>query len=272
MLRLGILLVLCGAACVAPRRQMRSSALDFLYPQGSASVPPGDVRLTVPVRVGVAFAPAKRAPLGEKQKQELLERVAASFRDRKTIGSVQVIPDSYLRPGGGFANVAQLKPAFGIDVLALVSYDQLQLSETTRASWAYWTVIGAYLVKGEKNETRTVLEAVVYDIDSRAMLFHAGGTDSSKGRATPVDTGRQLRQAREAGFDRAMNDLTVNLHGALDEFGKQAARGTVRGAGTPAIALVDEAGKPVKAGAGALGLLEALLAVLLLLPAFRRRS
>jgi rhombotail lipoprotein len=251
---------------------MRSSALDFLYPNGTTAVASGDVRLTVPVRVGVAFAPAKYTAIGENQKQELLERVAGSFRGRKTIGSVQVIPDAYLRPGGGFANVDQLKPAFGIDILALVSYDQLQLSETTRASWAYWTVIGAYIVKGEKNETRTVLEAVVYDIPSRAMLFHAGGTDESSGRATPVDTGRKLRQASEAGFDRATNELIGNLDAALKEFGKQAASGHVRGPGTPAIALVDESGQPVRAGAGALGLLEALLAAFVLLTAVWRRS
>ncbi len=35
--------------------------------------------------------------------------------------------------------------------------------------------MGAYVVKGEKNETRTLMDAVVYDIRSRALLFRASG-------------------------------------------------------------------------------------------------
>ncbi|MHC4933506.1 MAG: hypothetical protein ACYTGV_15080, partial [Planctomycetota bacterium] len=53
--------LLCSAACVSHRRHQRSSALDFLYPKGTEAVPPTNVRLTVPTRVGIAFAPPGQA-------------------------------------------------------------------------------------------------------------------------------------------------------------------------------------------------------------------
>jgi rhombotail lipoprotein len=168
--------------------------------------------------------------------------------------------------------------AFGIDVMVLVSFDQFQFSETGKSSWAYWTLIGAYVVKGERNETRTMMDAVVYDIPSRAMLFHASGESSQAGRSTPVDQQKKMRQASEASFASATDDLIVNLDVALDQFAEQAASGTIRGEGTPAIAMVDEQGRPVQVGGGgggfgggALGGMELAIVAILLLAARRRR-
>lgn len=266
--------LLLGSACVVHQRQLKSSALDYLYPEGSEAIPPADVTLELPLRVGLAFAPAVGLGSGafpEDRKLALLERIAGDFREREAIRQVEVIPTSYLKPGGGFENLEQLVSAFGIDLIALISYDQFQFSESGRSSWAYWTLIGAYVVKGERNETRTVMDAVIYDIPSRAMLFHATGQDSDKGRATPVDVSRELRQESAEGFQRATEDLVVNLNTALDAFIEQAASGTVRGEGTPAIAMVDESGQPVTIGeggfgAGALGAVELLVGLLLLAP------
>lgn len=272
--------LLLGSACVVHQRQLKSSALDFLYPEGSEAIPPTDVTLELPLRVGLAFAPALNLgaeAFTEDRKLDLLERIAGDFRDREAIRRVEVIPTSYLQSGGSFENLDQLVSAFGIDVIALISYDQFQFSESGRSSWAYWTLIGAYVVKGEKNETRTVMDAVIYDIPSRAMLFHATGQDSDRGRATPVDVSKSLREESAEGFRRATEDLVANLNTALDEFIEQAASGTVRGEGTPAIAMVDEDGNPVTigGGAGSLGAVDLLAGALLLLPllgARRRRG
>jgi rhombotail lipoprotein len=272
--------LLVGSACVVHQRQLQSSALDFLYPEGSEAVPPTDVELELPIRVGLAFAPtANRGSdaFTEDRKLELLERIAADFRDREAIRRVEVIPTSYLQPGGSFENLDQLVSAFGIDVIALISYDQFQFSESGRSSWAYWTLIGAYVVKGEKNETRTVMDAVIYDIPSRAMLFHATGQDSDKGRATPVDVSKSLRDESTESFQRATEVLVESLNVALDEFIEQAASGTVRGEGTPAVAMVDENGQPVTisgggSGAGSLGVAGLLAGLLLLLPGLGSRD
>lgn len=267
---------LFSAACVVQQRQIKSSALDFLYPEGSEELPARDVNLTLPLRVGLGFAPTEMRSgdtFSETQKQALLERVAEEFRNRDYIRFVEVIPGSYLGPRGGFENLDKLVSAFGIDLMVLISYDQFQFSETGRSSWAYWTLIGAYVVKGEKNETRTMMDAVVYDIPSRAMLFHASGQSSTAGRATPVDLQRALRLDSEKGFEIAIDDLIANLDAALDRFAEQAASGTIRGEGTPAIAMVDRQGQPVQldGGAGALDGAEILIVFILLLPALAAR-
>jgi len=244
------------AACVPQQRQIKSSALDYLYPSGRQAEPASDVRLQLPVRVGFAFAPS---PAGgadaftETQRQALLTRVIDAFRDREGIGSVQAIPSSFLEPRGGFANLDRIATALGVDVAVLISYDQFQFSETGRSSWAYWTLIGAYVVKGEKNETRTMMDAVVYDIPSRALLFNASGSNSIRGKSTPVDAAKVLRQRSEESFRLATDDLIANLDTALGAFEQQAAAGTVRGRGTPAIAMVDSEGRPVTPGQAAEG-------------------
>ena len=275
----GCVALICCASCMSHQRQIKSSALDFLYPKGGEAVPPRDVNLQLPLRVGLAFAPQtgrQGATFDETQKQALLERVAEAFRDHEGIRDVEAIPTSYLEPGGGFANLDKLVSAFGIDIMAMISYDQFQFSESGRSSWAYWTLIGAYVVKGEKNETRTLMDAVIYDIPSRAMLFHASGQSSLSGRATPVEVGKSMRKASEEGFLHATDDLISNLDRALESFAEQAASGTVRGEGTPAIAMVDESGQPLQSGeggggAGSLGASEVFVALLLLLPAMAQR-
>ncbi|MCP3982230.1 MAG: rhombotarget lipoprotein [bacterium] len=267
------------SSCVVHQRQLKSNALAFLYPDETEAIPPADVVLELPLSVGIGFAPPHSVgfdPFAETRKQALLERIADSFRGRSGIRHVEAIPSSFFAPRGGFDNVDRLKAAFGIDLVALVDYDQFQFSGSGRSSWSYWTIVGAYLVKGEKNETRTILNTVVYDIPSRAMLFYASGRSEISGKSLPVQVDRALRERSERGFSEATDDLIAQLDTALTAFQAQAADGTVRGPGTPAVAMYDEAGKPVRVGgggalplAGAAGL--ALLISLALLAGRRRR-
>ena len=258
------------AAGCSVERHHRSNALEYLYPAGAPAAQPQDVQIRLPVRVGLAFAPSDRKagdPFSEAQKQTLLARVAEKFRERKGIAPIQVIPSSQLTPGGGFAELDRIRQGFGIDLVTLISYDQFQFSESARSSWTYWTLVGAYVVQGEKNETRTVMDAVVYDIPSRTMLFHASGNSGLEGSSTPVELGKKLREESEKGFQRAVDDLVGKLDTALAAFQEQAATGTIHGPGTPGVAVVDSEGRPVPAGggggAGALGILESGALVLL---------
>lgn len=250
------------SGCAERTRQIRTNALDYLYPQGASARPALDVTLRLPVRVGIAFAPGPARgdnPFSEDQKRRLLERVAQSFRGRDGIAGVDVIPSSQLHAGGGFDELDRIRQAYGLDLVALVSYDQFQFSETTRASWTYWTLVGAYLVKGEKNETRTVLDAVIFDLPSRAMLFSASGDSSIGGKSTPIDVSKELRGASEQGFELAVDALIPRLDAALAAFQEQARQGTVRGPGTPSVALVETPG----GSAGSFGAFEILAAALL---------
>ena len=261
---------LVGMACVSVQHRVRSNALEFLYPKGTEAVPAGDVTLKLPVRVGVAFAPAAATwedRFTSNQKQALLKQVVDAFTGRPGIAGVEAISPGYLTAGGGFADLDRLRAAFGIDLVALISYDQMQFSETGRASWAYWTIVGLYVVKGEKNQTQTFMDAAVYDIPSRALLFNASGQSAIGGASTPIDQARVLRDRSGEGFEQATADLIANLGTALETFEKQAATGTVRGPGTPAVAMLDATGKPVAGpgseGGGAFGPAEIAGALLL---------
>lgn len=269
-------LSLLAAGCVGGQSHHRSNSLEYLYPAGAPATPPQDVQIRVPARVGIAFVPTKSGyddPFSETQKQTLLGRIAEKFKDRKGIAPIEVIPSSQLTPGGGFAELDRIRQAFGVDLVMLVSFDQLQSSESTTSSWTYWTIVGAYVVSGERNQTRTVVDAVVFDVASRVMLLHASGSDSAKDSSTPVAQAKNLRDASEQGFTRAVEDLVTKLDKALDGFVAQAGTGTVHGPGTPAVAMVDKEGKPVPAGAssgaGATGLAELGAALLLLFSSSR---
>jgi rhombotail lipoprotein len=296
-----ILASLLAVGCTVEQRH-RSNSLEYLYPAGAPATPPQDVQIRVPARVGIAFAPASPSssrssaaagignpwasgiqrqgdPFSETQKQVLLARIAEKFKDRKGIAPIDIIPSSQLSSGGGFAELDRIRQGFGVDLVMLISYDQFQFSESAKSSWTYLTLVGAYVVKAEKSETRTVVDAVIYDIPTRTMLFHASGVDSNKGSSTPVEFEKNLRQASEGGFGRAVEDLMGSLDTALAGFQEQAASGTVHGQGTPALAMVSEKGEIVPAGgtsgggaSGAIELGAALLLLGLLVPGVWRRA
>lgn len=211
--------------CASSPQHHATSVVNYLYPSRidhveTASVP----TLPLPLRVGVAFVPeddgcrCQPRALSEADRLELMKQVAAHFRDPKLVKSIEIIPSAYLTPKGSFANLDQLRSMFGIDVVALLSYDQVQFTGENRSSITYWTVVGAYLVNGEKNDTRTMIDAVVYDIASRKLLFRAPGVSHVNGSAAPVNLEEQLRRDSERGFHDASTQLIANLDTQLGEF------------------------------------------------------
>jgi rhombotail lipoprotein len=278
LLWIGLPLLIAAAGCggtLPPSRRV-NSALDFLYPEGATAEPASQVVLRLPVRVGLAFAPnqvSQADPITEEQKHRLLDRVAAAFEEHEAIGHLEVVPTTYLQPGGGFANLEQIRGSLGLDLMVLLSYDQSQFTESTRASWTYLTVIGPLLIEGEKNDTRTVMDAVVYDIRSRALLFRAAGESTVKGHSSPLNVARKRRTFASEGFEKATGDLIASLNAALEQFEEQAKTGTVQGAGTPQIAMYDAKGEQITAtsGGGALGMPELIIAALLGLSLLVRR-
>jgi len=269
---LGVALAFVVTGCASSHRQIKSNALDYLYPSGAEAAPATDVRLKVPVRVGIAFAPPRpgwQESFTEEQKQALLAKIAAAFRERSIIGSVQEIATMYLQPG--FADLDRVAAAYGFDLIALVSYDQVQFTDTSAASLAYWTIVGAYVVKGEKNETKTMLDAAVFDVPSRAMLFTASGRSGVSGSATPFGAERALRSRSDEGFRQATDDLIVNLNTSLEAFRAQAASGTVHGPGTPAVTIVDTAAGGGGSEGGAAGVFDAAALALLVAAGWRGR-
>lgn len=211
--------------CLAFRRQnthRSSSVVSFLFPKEQPPPQvPGIPVLRLPLRVGIGFVPEERgefARFSEARKGELLNRIAADFRSQPFVQSIQTIPALYLRPAGGFENLDQVGHLLGLDVIVLLSYDQTQFSTENRRSLAYWTIIGAYFVNGQQNDTHTLMEATVYDLQSRTLLFHAPGVDLTKATSTLVYAEREMRSDGESSLERATNDLVKNLQTELALF------------------------------------------------------
>jgi rhombotail lipoprotein len=261
--------VLLTAGCVglaAGRHTHATSLVQFLYPNDSQHVETeGIPTLNLPLRVGIAFVPSASwgvSGLSGAAKADLLKRVAGEFRGLAYVKSIEVIPDGYLRPSGGFENLDQVKAMFGLDVIALVSYDQVQFTHEGFLSLAYWTIVGAWVIEGEKNDTQTLMDCVVFDIPSRKMLFRAPGTSRVKASTTPINLSEELQNDSRHGFDLATTDMIGNLKNELEDF-------KVRVKESPDEFKVEH--RPGYTGAGSLGPLSALGMAVLSVVAIRRR-
>jgi rhombotail lipoprotein len=63
-----------------------------------------------------------------------------------------------------------------------------------------------------------MVDATVYDIKSRKMLFRAPGTSYIKSMATPVNLSEQVRKDSLKGFKLASKKLVINLEEQLRLF------------------------------------------------------
>jgi rhombotail lipoprotein len=178
--------------------------------------------ITVPLKVGFAFAPSLDYGQGfpEKERMNLMQAIASRFKKYKFVESIELIPSLYLEEGGGFANLDKLRQLFDIDVIMLMSYDQSQFHDTGALSITYWTIIGYYIVKGEKNDTHTLMDAALFHIPSRKMLFRASATNHLKNSSTPINLSEQAREDCLKGFRQASIELTKNLQEKLYHFRK----------------------------------------------------
>lgn len=214
----------CTGLFGTPTRQgVSSSLVDYLYPKGepppaqSATIP----HLQLPLKVGIAFVPGNYrgdAALPESERIRLLNDVKARFAGRDFIEEIAVIPEAYLRSSRGFESLEQTARLYGLDVMALVSYDQVTHSDERTAAFLYWTIVGAYTVKGNKNDVQTFVDTAVFDIPTRKLLFRAPGTSKVQGTSTLVGLERDLRARQQQGFEQAIADMTVNLDNELSVF------------------------------------------------------
>ncbi len=129
-----LLLCLALAGCTTPRSHTSTSAVDYLYPNAKEPLAATGVPvLSLPLRVGIAFVPGTMGnanlALTEVRKNEVLDEVASHFRKLPFVKSIEIIPTAYLRPRGSFANLDQIRTMYGVDVVALVSYDQTQFTD-----------------------------------------------------------------------------------------------------------------------------------------------
>lgn len=265
------------AGCTFYNETMRtghsSSLVEFLYPEGTP--PPSDTipELRVPLRVGLAILPpapgSSVTALDAQQRLDLLERIRQKFSSRAFVSEIVVVPDYYLGNGKGFSGLGGVQRLYNLDLVALVSYDQVTRQSDNELSLGYLTIIGAYILPGTSRDTTTLVDLAVVDPATRSLVLRAGGVSSGHGLSTGIAAGRDARSASVAGFDVATTQLLGNFDAALTAF-----EADVR-AGKANVRVVKRSNAGGSGGgAGSTGLVDALglLLLLLALVHIRRRS
>lgn len=187
---------------------------------------PEITQLKLPVKVGLAFLPSQHwrgRTLDESSKYQLLRKVKNSFSQHRFIESISIIPSSYLKhhgskTGNGFDTLKQVANIHDVDIIALVSYDQLTRSQQNNASLLYWTIVGMYVIPGNENSIQTFIDTAVFDVRSRKLLMRAPGVSKLTKRSTAIGVDSVMMQKSLQGFDLAFDDMIKNLDIELSRF------------------------------------------------------
>jgi len=223
--------ILAGCAGQGNHRGVSSNLVNYLYPEGQPLSHQNDPLplLNVPLRVGIAFIPESKHDyqfsLTEFEKQKLLQKVADRFKDDRAVSHIEIIPEIYLKQGRGFITLSQVAKLYDVDVMALVSYDQVEINELNHLSLAYWTIVGAVLVPGETSEFQTFVDTAVFDIKTRQLLFRAPGIHSAARSHTAIGYQKGNRQLRSKSFTIAAIQMTDNLSKELEIFRQRIKQG-----------------------------------------------
>jgi len=278
MRRLFLLALILLSGCSFARNiHRRSNLMAYLYPVGDVAPKEAtDVALQLPLRLGIAFVPADRsagnyyggvsnvAPADVER--DLLEIVRKAFAGREWVREIVIIPSNYLTPGGGFENLDQVSRMFGTDVIALASIDQLQSSNPRRMSFLYMSIIGAYVLPLDKNDTRTLIDVAVFHVPSRTFILRAPGQSHITGSSTAVDVMPTLADKSNRGMKLAMEDVAKNLDEEIKRFKASVASGERKD-----VDIITKEGKSVRRS-GSFGAIEALVALMLAAALLIRRT
>lgn len=212
----------CASSC-GSQSHSSSSLVSFLYPEGK--MPPREdtiPELRVPLRVGLAFLPSQTGQsIGElpaSAREELMERIKKRFADRKFVSEIVTIPDYYLKNAKGYEGLQGVQRLYNVDIMALVSYDQVAHLDDNSWSLGYVTIVGAYVLKGSRHDITTLIDLAVIDPTSRSLVLRAGGTDSRHGNTTLVEQDREARTSATESFSAATDVMIDNFDGALRKF------------------------------------------------------
>jgi rhombotail lipoprotein len=232
----GALVVVCLTGCAglfhgSERRHHGASSplVEFLY--GHGEVPPvaSEVHLELPIRVGVSFLPASgRAGPSAVEREKVLAAIRDNFKARPYVTEIVPIPDYYLRAGGndGLTQIQQVSRLNQLDLFALLSYDQVTDLTTNKNSLAYLTIVGAFIVRGDRHETHTLLDLAVVDPRTRTLVVRSGGTSSLAGNTTLIEADHHETAQRARGFELATASLVDNFKRELTEFEGRVREGT----------------------------------------------
>lgn len=236
---LSVLLFISGCSGLDSKRSgnnsTSSSLANFLYPNKQTKVVQAQQipQLTLPVKIGLAFLPSdnwRGAGLNSSTELQLLNKVKSRFSQYRFIDDIKIIPSTYLRHrsiknSSGFDTLTQVANLHNVDVIALVSYDQLTQSQFNNASLLYWTIVGMYVIPGNENTIQTFVDTAVFDVKSRKLLMRAPGISKLSKLSTAVNVDRVITKKSLTGFNLAFDDMIVNLDKELSSFKEQVENG-----------------------------------------------
>ncbi|MFT4747706.1 MAG: rhombotail lipoprotein [Congregibacter sp.] len=229
VLILSLLLSSCASMDDNNKQRQVASVISYLFPD-TQEVPTANsniAHITVPFRVGVAFVPDNASPefrLPENERLKLAGQVRDAFSRYPFVQEIIPVPSVYLKSEGGFANLERVASLLSLDVIALISFDQVQNSGASGWSFLYWTGIGAYIVEGDQYDILTSVETTVFDIKSQRLLMRAGGISTIQGAATWIGFSEYARAARTQGFVDAIDKMIKELHVEVKMFRENAVK------------------------------------------------
>ncbi|WOT06484.1 rhombotarget lipoprotein [Shewanella youngdeokensis] len=205
------------------KNKVSSSLVDFLYPNDNSRTEhrPELPTLTLPVKIGLAFVPSKnwqQNGMSKNLQLTLLESVKQSFLQYDYIDRIEIIPSTYLNGGEGFTTLEQVSRLYDVDLMALVSYDQITQSHENNAALLYWTIVGMYVIPGNENTIQTFVDTAVFDVKSQKMLLRAPGISKLEQRSTAIGIDSTMTEQSLQGFDIAVKNMNSNLHTELKTF------------------------------------------------------
>ena len=269
--------ILSGNECLfrcAEKHAASTPLVQFLY-GSDQRVPARDeiVTLQLPIRVGLAFLPARSGNPDEgptpTERDRILGSIRTSFSGLPYVSEIVPVPAYYfdMSRSDGMRQLEQLARLQRLDLVALISYDQRTQVSENRRSFAYLTIVGALVVKGNHNETQTIIDMAVVEPLGRSLVMRAGGVSSTANTVTAIDQPAALRKQQRLGFDQATDALIANFRTELTDFESR-----VR-AGTADVKVVRQA----RGGNGGAGAVDPVLLSLLLVSAgtvahLRRRA
>lgn len=207
------------------RQGSASSLVEYLYPDGR--IPPGIMekipQIKVPMSLGIAFVPnhsynRSSYSLTEAHKNALLEKIKKQFISRPEIQAIKIIPSHYLIRKGGYNDLRRIAALYGVEQVALVSYDQTAFIHHNPLSLTYWTIVGAYIIPGNSHNLQTFVDIAVIDVRTTKLILRAAGQHSIKHVSTAVAQRASFRKISQKSFTEAVQLMSTNLDTALEEF------------------------------------------------------
>lgn len=212
------------------RSSSSSSLVSYLYPNGER--PPGlalDIpQLTVPVRLGIAFVPnaSDSSVLSHAVKNRLLRKVKRAFKHHTVVREIRLIPTSSLTHQGGFSELRRVAIRYNVDLVALVSHNQVRAISNNALSISYLTIVGALILPGNNHRISTFVDTAVFDVDSAKLLFRAAGKDRIRRQSSAFALAEKNRYLSQNSMNKATGAMISSLNTELNKFRSRIRRGS----------------------------------------------